>query len=217
MFRHVLLGLGGLLLAACATPPASVDVQSQQRWQSRIQQLAALQAWQIRGRVAVFIDNEVYNLGLRWSRDGELSSLSFEASLGQGLIQLEKNGSGVELATSEGEYFRGSDAQQLIREVTGLVIPVQGLESWIKGIPYPQAGFEHEIDKLGRANHIVQDDWFINYLDYEAVDLPGFGKTDLPRRLYMKRDKLALKIVLDQWQSEAANTDQGLFPDFPAR
>lgn len=218
MPRLILLGLAGLLLAACATPRQPVDEQSEQRWQQRVQQLAALDDWQLRGRVAVFVDDEVYNLGLRWLRQGSASSLSFEASLGQGLIELEKTEAGVELNTSEGQSFSGSNAQAVIQQATGLVVPVRGLESWIKGVPHPRRPPEYAIDSQGRATHIVQDAWFINYLDYTEVDLPGLGATELPRRLYMKHDDIALKLVIDQWLSEeAAPADPGLFPDFPGR
>jgi outer membrane lipoprotein LolB len=217
MLRLALFSLLGLLLTACVTPSGPVNKHSHKAWQQRLQQLEELEQWQIRGRVAVFVDNEVYNLGLSWQRDGADSNMNFEASLGQGFIQLNKNSNGVELETSEGTHYEGSNAQQVIYRATGLTIPVEGLQSWTKGIPHTHSTFEHEIDADGRAAHIVQDGWFINYLDYEAVQLPTFGEIDLPRKLYMKHDRLALKVVIDQWRNQGAPADAELFPDFPAR
>lgn len=217
MLRILLVGLSAALLSACASlnqPPLPVTDESHELWQQRQQGLALLDAWSIRGRVAIFVEEKVYNLGLGWNRHGDESTLKLEASLGQGVIQLQKSNTQVELTTSEGDLFEGSNAEQVLYQSSGLVIPVEGLETWIKGIPHQSTRYLPDIDGLGHAITIQQDGWKINYFDYEVAPISDIN-WPLPRKIYMKRENLALKIVIDQWQNQADTTTSDLFPQFP--
>ena len=216
MLRFLFSALG-LVLAGCATVPeiAVDDAASQALWQQHRQQLEPFNDWSIRGRVVVFVEDEVYHLGLSWRREGDSSSLKFEASMGQGLMRLEKLNGRVVLTTAEGETYQGRNAQQVLYDSTGLTIPVEGLETWIKGLPRRDSAFEQALDTRGRSASLQQDGWFINYLDYLESDSVQSPRAPLPRRLYLKHNSLALKIVIDQWQNPAAPADAGLFPSFP--
>lgn len=218
MTRSIALCLLGMALAGCASlppPPAQPSEENQALFEDRITRLTPLNEWSIRGRVAVYVDEDVYNLGLSWRREGDISSLKFEASLGQGLVRLEKTPSSVELTTAEGERRQGQNAEQILYQTTGLTIPVEGLETWIKGIPHTATSYQPVIDANGRAQSLLQDGWYINYLDYEDPDPAQAQIPPLPRKLYMKHDRLALKIVIDQWQNPEIVNDSGLFPTFP--
>ncbi len=218
MFRLLLLWFLVTALNGCATHPLNslpVSDESHQMWQQRLLDLSTVDQWFIRGRIALFVDDDVYNLGLGWKRQGETSALKLEASLGQGLIQLKKNASQVSLTTSEGEKFQGTNAEQVLYQSTGLNIPVEGLETWIKGIPHPSSSFLPDINAAGQAKSLQQDGWTINYFDYEPVTLAHNTQTVLPRKLYMKHNGLALKIVIDQWQNPAVKFEADYFPVFP--
>jgi outer membrane lipoprotein LolB len=218
MHRVLIVAVAIGLLASCATTPQlPVTYESHEQWQQRQLNLKDLDHWSIRGRVAVFSRDDVYNLGLGWKRQGTVSQVKLEATLGQGVIQLNKSDHSVELTTSEGDRYEGDNAQQVLLNSTGLMIPVEGLESWIKGIPHDNSYFLPDIDYLGRAKSIKQDGWTINYLDYEQVELGTRDHPDLPRKIYMKHDGLALKIVIDQWQSKVVRLDDDIFPQFPDR
>jgi len=204
-------------LTACATIPAPQppNAQSQALWQQQLETLKPLSHWSIRGRVAIYVKEDVYNLGMSWQREDNNSTLKLEASLGQGLIMLTRNANRIELTTAEGESVHGNNAQQLLYDTTGLLIPVEGLQTWIKGIPHEQSDFQHAIDAEGRTQSLQQDGWKINYLKYSDSALPQIDRASLPRKLYMKHDGLALKIVIDQWQNDAQPPQSDLFPTFP--
>ncbi len=215
--RLFFLSLLVAMLGACSTtrfetPP--VTDESHEQWYQRQQQLAGLDSWSIRGRVALYLDDDVYNLGLGWTREQADNRIKLEASLGQGLVLLEKNDTKVRLTTSEGETFHGSNAQQVLWQSIGWAIPIAGLEYWITGINHPDSAYLPLIDYQGRATSLQQDDWQINFLEYRDADLEQFNNPALPRKMYMKRDKLALKILIDQWQAEQNLNPSQLFPDF---
>ncbi|MDJ0832161.1 MAG: lipoprotein insertase outer membrane protein LolB [Gammaproteobacteria bacterium] len=214
--RLIVLSLLVALLGGCATPqpPPLVTDESHEQWSQRQQQLAGLDAWSIRGRVALYLDDDVYNLGLGWTRQQQDNRIKLEASLGQGLVLLEKNGHEVKLTTSEGETFYGSNAQQVLWQSTGWSIPIEGLVYWIKGINHPDSAYLPLIDHQGRATSLQQDDWQINFLEYRDARLEQFNNPALPRKMYMKREKVALKILIDQWQAEQNLNPSRLFPDF---
>lgn len=217
MLRLFIPGLLAIVVSACVTPHVSdhpVTDESHDKWQQRQQRLETLDHWSIRGRAVIFVQQEVHNVGLIWQRNGGISRLKLEAPLSLGAIQLEKNPDGVRLITAEGEQYSGQHSQQLLYDTTGLVIPVDGLETWIKGIPHQQSSYLPDIDARGLAINIQQDGWSINYLEYQQVEWDQQNHPTLPRKLYMKHDGLALKIVLDQWQSQVAPGSTGLFPEF---
>lgn len=218
MLRIVILTVSVAIVSACATQTRTGPItdESHQQWSSRQQQLSSLTDWSIRGRVALFVADEVYNLGLNWTRNKDYSQLTLEASFGQGMIRIEQTHTHVILTTLEGDTFSGSDAEQVLRQSTGWSIPIEGLQSWIKGINHPGSDYLPDIDSLGRAISLLQDDWRINYLDYKIVQLSQYYNQDLPRKIYMKRHNLALKIVIDQWQPVPATPSPSeLFPVFP--
>ena len=206
------------ILAGCAiTPPAPVvsEQEKLRRWEQHQQQIANIHSWSIHGRVALFVDDEVYNLGLNWTFSEHESTLKLEAALGQGVIQLEKNGSQVSLMTSEGETYFGDNAEQVLTQSTRLSIPVDGLEFWIKGIQHNQSAYTPVLNNSGLASSITQDQWKINYLDYTEAALPDHNNPLLPHKMYMKRQNIALKIVIDQWQPQQNISSSDLFPVFP--
>ncbi len=217
MTRLLVLPALFLVLSGCVTTPENAEPvtdESHERWYQRQQQLSTVQSWEIRGRVALFVDDKVYNLGLDWKLDKNLSTLKLEAPLGQGLIQLEKKDSEVTLLTSEGKSYSGQNAEQVLYQSTGWSIPVEGLKSWIKGINHNHSDYLPDIDSTGKAVSMLQDEWRINFLQYKKSQLANNYTPVLPRKIYMKRNNLALKIVIDQWQAQQNTSSTELFPSF---
>ena len=217
MFRLFVLSALILVLGGCVTTPDTsepVTDESHELWSQRQQQLSTIHNWEIRGRVALFVDDDVYNLGLDWKLGKNHSTLKLEAPLGQGLIQLDKKDSQVTLVTSEGKNCSGLNAEQVLLQSTGWSIPVEGLESWIKGINHDNSGYLPDIDSSGKALTLLQDNWRINFLQYKESLLANYNNPTLPHKIYMKRQNLALKIVIDQWQAQQNTTTTDLFPSF---
>ena len=208
----LILVLNGCVITTQLPPP--VTDESHERWAMRQQQLSSLNNLQIRGRVVLFVNDDVYNLGLNWVLNEEHSTLKLEAALGQGMIQIEQTNNHVTLLTSEGKNYSGQNAEQVLHQATGWSIPVEGLEFWIKGINHNNSDYLPDIDGLGRASSLRQDKWKINYLQYKEFQIAELNTADLPRKIYMKRDNLALKIVIDQWQAQQDTTKSEIFPTF---
>ena len=216
MIRKYLLPcyLAFLLVGCASVPPQPVTDESHDLWQQQQQLLRTLLDWHIRGRVALFVNNEVYNLGMSWLRSDQHHSIKLEAALGQGVFLLEKTPGHALMTTSEGESYSGNNAEQLLQQVTRLTLPVEGLQSWIKGLAHQDSNYLPDIDANGLVRSLQQDGWRINYFDYQPTTIAK-GQYDLPHKLYLKRDNIALKIVIDQWAVQKTGSSSPLFSDFP--
>ena len=118
----------------------------------------------------------------------------------------------VKLSLSDGRVVYAEDAESALLDAVGFAIPLKGLDSWIRGLPMKTMPFSSELRDDGRLKALSQNGWQINYLGYfdRADEAKG-----LPAKMYLKHDKLALKIVIEHWQKpliEVGNHE--LFPDF---
>ena len=204
------------LLQACSTAP-SVPLAdlSGQNWRQYQLEAGRINSWNLHGRAAIFVDDDVHNIGLRWRRNGEEFVIVLEAPFGQGVVRLESSRETsypIKLSLSDGRMVYAEDAESALLDAIGIAIPVSGLVLWIRGLPMKTMPFSHEINGDGRLKSLSQNDWHIIYLDY-------FDQADaargLPRKMYLKHDRLALKIVIEHWQkplTEVGNNE--LFPSF---
>lgn len=182
----------------------------QRLWSDRQREAAALHSWDIHARAALTLKGEAYNIGLSWERSSERFMLLLEAPFGQGVFRIDRDvGGAYRLRLPDGQVFTNATAEALLEEVIGWSLPVGGLEYWIRGIPQPGTDYSHRLDAQGRARSIRQDRWDISYLDYFAE------QPQLPRRIKLSRDELALKLVIERWQQPEVEQDSSdLFPEF---
>ena len=78
---------------------------------------------------------------------------------------------------------------------TGLQVPVTGLRYWILGLPAPGAERSRVLDGQGRLLSLEQNSWSMDYRGYTDVD--GLS---LPRKLFLRRDDLRVRLVVEQWR-----------------
>ena len=207
-----------LLLGACASlPDTPVTEESYVAWDKYQAQLSDFDSWEIHARSAIFVNDEVYQAGINWQREQNRFILVLEAPLGQGVFRVESNpanGSSapVMLTLPDGQKYFNESAEALLLEVLGWSIPVSGLEWWIKGLPLESADYSFDLRGDGRLKSLRQNDWKINYLDYFDRQSPAQG---LPRKMYLKHQDLALKIVIERWHQYESPVDVPvLFPEF---
>ncbi len=210
--------LGALLLGACTSLPKSqVTEQTTKNWEQYQLQAGRIRQWHLHGRAAIFVDDEVHNVGLNWKSQEEAFIVTLEAPFGQGVIRIESSNQSdrslVRLSLPDGRIVYGENAEAALRDVTGWSIPVSGLVYWVKGLPEKSDSFSFDLLVDGRPKSLLQNGWRINYLDYFEFGEVAQG---LPRKMYLKRDNLALKIDIDSWQKpEIISGDSPeLFPDF---
>ena len=200
-------------IAGCSQSGRLEDQQrAQELWAGRQQALLEFDSWDVHARAALKLESGVYNIGIRWQRQAETSTILLEAPFGQGVFRIESDAIGkYRLRLPDGRVFEDSSAEALLEKMIGWSLPISGLDYWIRGLPRPDSVYSHRLDEGGRARSIDQDQWSIGYLDYFARQ----ENLQLPRRVKLVSDKVTLKLIIERWQqptSDASPSD--LFPTF---
>ncbi len=214
--RTWLILLALCVLNACTTlKKIPLTEQSLKSWEQYQRDVGKISSWDLHARAAIFVDDEVHNFGLNWRHRADEFQMILEAPFGQGAFRLESNRDArlpVELSLPDDRVVYAKTAEAALERVVGWPIPVSGLEWWIKGLPQKNIKFRHELNGDGRLISLNQDNWRINYLQYFDFDESSKG---LPKKMYLKHDRLALKIVIEHWQRPEISSDNTeLFPDF---
>ena len=202
-FSRPLIIILVVLIGACSQmSELQVIQESGQSWDMRQQQLANINEWDIHARLVILLEDKVYPVGINWIRQHEYSSMVIEAPFGQGVIRIESNVSIDEkkqfkLTLADGKYHFGATPEVLLVNLLGWSIPVNSLKSWVKGVPDPNVDFNYETYGSGRLKLLSQNGWSVNYLEYFSEQKQ---RQQLPKRLYLKHDNMALKIVIERWE-----------------
>jgi outer membrane lipoprotein LolB len=224
-------------IGACSQQPAlQVTQESEESWDLRQQQLANIDEWEIHARAVILLRSERYNLlagrddsahqmaegqvypvGINWSRQQDRFSMVIEGPFGQGFIRIESNLSPnknkqFKLTLADGEFRLGATPEALLVDLLGWSIPVNGLKSWIKGLPEPNVESISEIYGSGRLKSLRQNGWLVNYMAYFPEEKQP---QQLPKRLFLKHENLEIKLVIERWGKLKTSAEaEFIFPDF---
>lgn len=189
-------GLAALALASCATvapPPASQPER------------AALNDFSLEARFALRLERpyeaapESASGRLSWQHSGATDHIFVADPLGQGIAEIEQDGVGARLRTSDGRQHRAADAATLLKETTGYPLPLGELPAWLLG--RPTASGQLRTDDRGRPRTLADAGWQIEYeYDSEAA-------AALPVRLTLRRGSspelrsIELRLRIEEWRS----------------
>ena len=195
-------------------PASDIDAA----WVARQQQLAPLDHWDIQGRIAIYVNDSVQTAGLRWNRADDILKIVIEAPFGQGSLLIEsktRSDSSLyyQLSLPDGKTVTANTPESLFQKVFRLEIPITGLNHWVKGIPLDKEPFEVQFSDYGYPDSITQRGWKINYLDFPSDLQPS---SELPEKIYLKHERLAIKLSIEQWQPIKVETNESdiVFPSF---
>ncbi|MGC9552494.1 lipoprotein insertase outer membrane protein LolB [Vibrio metoecus] len=198
LLRRLLPGVASLfLLAGCATtPPQPVNVQ----WQSHQLVLQQIQAYQLTGKLGYIAPDQRQSFNFQWQKSPQQLSLRLTNFLGQTVLNLRVDGQGAQVDTYDDQIYRDQDAQSLIRNLTGLDIPVAQLEDWILGLPTQATHYElNEQNTLAMLTKLASTaEWQVEYQRYQAIDWQN-QLIPLPDKLKLQQNKTSIQLVISQW------------------
>ncbi|MDX1488797.1 MAG: lipoprotein insertase outer membrane protein LolB [Acidiferrobacterales bacterium] len=203
------IALAVIMTAGCATiedRPPSEDVAA--AWQQRQIRLAALDHWQIRGRMSARTPDEGWTASMLWVRQNDRHAIDLWGPLGRGHMRLSQDPSGAQLRDARNNTYWARDGKQLLFDITGWWLPLDSLNYWVLGMPVPAAPNVQTLDELGRLKRLRQLGWDIDFQQYRR-----HGDYDLPSKLFIRRrlnaaevsnpdvDRLTLEVrlVIERW------------------
>lgn len=88
-----------------------------------------------------------------------------------------------------------SNADELLKQQTGVRLPVNNLFYWVRGIPAPGAVQSSQRDAANRLVLLRQAGYTIQYQGYSAS-----SKTALPSRIVLQGNGVMIKLVIKRWK-----------------
>jgi outer membrane lipoprotein LolB len=189
-------------IAGCAAVPERAPLDDPRgAWRARQAALASVDAWEIRGRLALRTADDGFQASLQWRREAERHRIELAGPLGGGRVRLTQDEQGAELRDAKDKVYRDRSLQRLLLRATGWQLPLDGLNYWVLGLPAPTPVTSSDIDAWGRLAVLEQQGWEIRFLDYAH-----YGAHELPSRVFVKRKTqtaagatLDVRLVIETW------------------
>lgn len=186
------------LLAACATHTPQERLQGDadpKRWKAHSEQIKAINAWQISGKLGVRTPAESGSATLFWLQRNDYFDIRLAGPLGQGAARLHGHHQQVTLALANQGQYSAASPEALLEERLGWRLPVSHLLWWIRGLPAPDSPSQLTLDSDSRLSQLSQDGWDIRYTRYQPSELG-----DLPTRLTLSGHDINITLVIKEWQ-----------------
>lgn len=184
------IGCAAVVLAAgCARLPAVTDGLDFDQREARLE---AVDAWEMRGRLAVDTGERAFQARFSWRQEADTLTLNVRSFLGG---SFEITGSPEVLTVRRGRDSRVlTDPEVELSSMFGWWLPVTSLHAWLVGLPDRVYPARPRFDAMGALARLDQRLWRLDYDEYQLSD----GLL-LPRRMTMSYGDLELFLTVDAW------------------
>ncbi|WP_017026151.1 lipoprotein insertase outer membrane protein LolB [Vibrio rumoiensis] len=189
-----------LIISGCSSVPPSQENYSVD-WQSHKQKLEQLNTFKVSGKIGYKDPENRQSLNFILKHASQYDELKLLSFLGQTVLTVQMTPSGAMITTSDGQVRTAKQANDLIKELTGLSIPVSQLPDWIKGLPteadnvaYNQS---HTVESLEK--NIDNRQWKLTYVSYQSTSVSSDSTLPLPNQLFLEQDATQIKILISKW------------------
>ncbi|MFZ1873417.1 lipoprotein insertase outer membrane protein LolB [Serratia sp. D1N4] len=194
-----LLPLASLLLTACTLtkPSGPATSPTSPQWRAHEQAVQQLSQYQTRGAFAYLSDQKKVYARFFWQQySPERYRLLLTNPLGSTELELNVQKEVVQLSDSQGKRYTSNDAEEMIRKLTGMAIPLNNLRQWMLGLPGEATDFtlddQYRLSKLTYQQGALT--WVVTYQDYNTDQQPP-----LPSRLELQQGDQRIKLKMDNW------------------
>lgn len=196
---QVIAGMLGFILASCASLPASTtQTTASKASQQRTQRLQEVKDFSLEAKMAVQYAGKGYTARMEWQHQAQEDTMRIFSPLGQQVALIHRTPHAVTLTDQNGKEHEAADVASLTERLLGWRLPLAGLSQWILGIPHPASPFEANYLENGTPASLVQDQWQINYGDYQQTALNG-ALEQLPYTTRLQQQDVRLKLVIQHW------------------
>lgn len=163
-----------------------------------LQQLAGIEQFSIQGRIGVQTNSKGFSGSLQWQHNRNSDDINLFSPLGSQVANIRKTPDQVILKDASGKQFSAIDAETLTQQTLGWKLPLKGLTDWAIGRPAQSPIQSSSWNEQGQLIRLEQDGWNIEYDNYQQQ-----GAYILPGKIYLKSDKLNLKLLVEKWNNQA--------------
>lgn len=193
-----------------STPPLPPADDPSAAWLERSEELAGIDWWEVKGKLAVKTHKRGGQANMLWKRDGDDHNINLYGPFGGGRVVLIRDSDGAILRDNKKRTYYASTAEELLYRVAGWQVPFQAMRYWVLGMPNPGEEYEQSIDDWGRLQTLRQAGWeveFTEYKDFEGRELPRkFHMTALPGKQHIvddeldESDQVRVRVIIKRWR-----------------
>ncbi len=188
-----------ILLSGCSTTPESPEITGELTDDQYQQQLSQLSNWQFKGKLAFITPKERQSANVLWqTHNQQLEKLSLSTFLGINILELEKQPNDYVIHVDD-ESHHGTNLSYLIWQLTGLTLPVNALNDWLKARPHianDQLIYDqNNIYPSGLISDFNQQQWQVKYRQYRPVN-----QIMLPHKIDITQGQLSIKLQINRWE-----------------
>ncbi|PMH41799.1 lipoprotein localization factor LolB [Vibrio sp. 10N.286.49.B3] len=196
-YQIFLIALSALYLIGCSsipTQPTSVE------WQAHQAELSKITHYKANGKLGYIGKDQRQSFNFQWQHSEQLSQLRLTTFLGQTVLNLTVTPNGAKVVTYDDQTFTDTNAAVLIKNLTGLVIPIDNLPQWLLGLPANASTYQlNESNTLASLTEQLNNQlWLLTYSNYRLESFSQ-GMLPLPRKLQLTQPDTTLNIVISKW------------------
>ena len=195
-----------------AVDPAPAAETPGSLWQQRQKQLATFVNWNLKGRLAVRAGTRSDSASLIWKRSDTGQEIQLFGPFGGGRVHISQNPDRAILADGAGQEIQGRSAEEVLFSALAWSVPFTEMGYWVRGLPAPGKHDGIGLDYSGRARHLTQRGWHIEYPEYRT-----FQGVELPNRIVIRAlpstvtldsgdptlvDPISVKLVISSWSGQ---------------
>ncbi|WP_305830361.1 lipoprotein insertase outer membrane protein LolB [Photobacterium leiognathi] len=179
------------LLSGCAQTPQ--DTQKVD-WKTHQTQLKRLTDYQAKGVFGFYSPEQRIQLTFNWKNHNDEYQLIL-IKMFKTVLNLNSKPNNVTLVDPEGKTYHGTDATQLVKEITGLQLPLSQMRDWLIGLP--TGADTYQLNNNDQVAYLAKDIngqvWEMHYNTYND-QTPA-----LPTQMILSQGELQVRIKISQW------------------
>ena len=185
------------ILASCASISEQV-LDRPEDWEARLQQHQQIEDWTIRARLGAQSETDGGSFDVFWQQVADAYEIRLIAPMGQGAVLINGDSNGVKISLADGRTEYSNDADELFSSMTGLSLPVNGLQDWLRGMPIQGEEIQYiSWNEPGQLYKLEQSGWQVEMSRYKAV-----ADYELPHAFYLEREdqpELSVRLLVREW------------------
>jgi outer membrane lipoprotein LolB len=193
-FRILFLLLTIIVTGCAQLPTTDQALPVNSTWESQKLKLQQLTDWSFSGKLGVFSPEGRDSVNINWQQSQENFHIILTGPLGINVLDINKVNQNTLIIDEE--TYVSDNFDSLIMELSGMELPVEELQQWIKGNPH-DASYQ-----LNEDNQLIsllggQEEtglWLITYSDFRSIN-----NVNLPYSLQLSRGDLRLKFKISRW------------------
>ena len=197
--NRLLLILVLLALAGCVPPPVrrAPDAALLRAQAEREAALAAHPDWSLSGRIAISDGKDGGSGRIDWKQHGSDFDIRLSAPVTRQSWRLVREGANVRLEGLEGGTIEGTDAEAVLYQALGWLVPVDALAAWARGARADASAAKLQFGVDGLPSLLTENDWSVDYRAWDAQMNPP-----RPKKVFASQGDARVRLSVDSWDAQ---------------